>query len=102
MGVDYPDADLWHVEFLVSARNQLRELPSPERQETLDLLMDLAEDPFLPGAERLRNCNNRYKIRFGRGERYRLIYDVYPASRSVLIDAIELRGPDTYSGMDRW
>ena len=32
--------------------------------------------PFPLGAERLRRCNNRHKIRFGRGERYRLICDV--------------------------
>ena len=102
MGGDYPDVDLWDVELLLSARRQLRELLGPERQETLDILIDLAENPFLAGAERLRNYNNRYKIRFGRGERYRLLYDVYPASRRVLIDAIELRGPDTYRGMDRW
>jgi len=56
----------------------------------------------LPGAERLRNYNNRHKVRFGRGERYRMLYDLYPASRKVIVGCLELRGQDTYSGMDRW
>ena len=64
--------------------------------------VELAEDPLLPGAEPLRNHNNRYKIRFGRQERYRILYDVLPGSRKVLVGVIKLRGPDTYSGMDRW
>jgi mRNA-degrading endonuclease RelE of RelBE toxin-antitoxin system len=103
MGGAYPDdVELWYVEVLPTAERQIGSLPGPERNEVVDLLMDLEEDPFPAGAERLRNYNNRYKIRFGRGERYRLIYDVYPASKRVLVDAISLRGPETYRGMDRW
>ena len=99
---DNPDAGLWDVEIKESARKQLRTLPGPEREEALDLLTDLEEDPFLSGVERLRNYNNRFKIRFGRGERYRLLYDIYPASRRVIVGVIQLRSPDTYRGMDRW
>ena len=99
---DNPDAGLWDVEIKASAGKQLRTLPGPEREEALDLVTNLEEDPFLSGAERLRNYNNRHKIRFGRGERYRLLYDIYPASRKVIVGVIELRSPDTYSGMDRW
>ena len=100
MGGDH--AETWDAEILPAASRQLRDLPNPERQEALDILIDLAENPFLPGAEQLRGYNNPYKIRFGRGERYRVLYDVFPASRRVLIGAIKLRGPDTYSGMDKW
>ena len=100
MGGD--DLELWDVEILPTARRELRDLPNPERQEALNIMSDLVEDPFLTGAERLRGYNNRHKIRFGRGERYRMLYDVYPASRKVLIGVIELRGPTTYRGMDKW
>jgi len=92
----------WDVELLPAARRQLRELPNPEREEALDLLTDLVEHPVLPGAEPLRNYHNRYKIRFGRRGRYRMLYDVFASSRKVLVGMIKLRGPETYSGMDRW
>ena len=100
MGGEYPD--LWDVELASTADKQIGNLPGPGREEALDLLIDLAEDPFLPGAERLRHYNNRYKVRFGRGERYRMLYDVFAASRKVVVGRIELRGPETYTGMDRW
>jgi len=31
-----------------------------------------------------------------------MLYDVYAASRKVVVGCIELRGTETYSGMDRW
>lgn len=30
-----------------------------------------------------------------------MLYDVFPASRKLLIGVIEVRGPETYSGMDK-
>ena len=96
------DPELWHVELKLSARRDLRALPDREREEVRRLFDELEEDPFLPGAEKLRHYNNRYKIRFGRGERYRMLYDVFPASRNVIVGRIALRSPETYSGMDRW
>jgi mRNA-degrading endonuclease RelE of RelBE toxin-antitoxin system len=92
----------WHVELTTGADRDLDQLPGPEKSEVRSLLQELEEDPFLPGVEKLRHYNNRYKIRFGRGERYRLIYDAYLASRKVLVLLIEERRPETYSGMDRW
>ncbi len=96
------DPELWHVELKSGAEKDLHVLPNPERKDAVDLLDDLEQDPFLPAAEKLRHYNNRYKIRFGRGERYRMLYDVYPATRKVIVGVIEERGPETYSGMDRW
>jgi len=94
--------ELWDVRVRRSAAKELRKLPNPEQGDVLDILEDLEEDPFPAGAERLRSYNNRYKIRFGRGERYRLFYEVFPTRRRVSVTRIELRKANTYSGMDRW
>ena len=94
--------ELWRVEIFDSASRQLRQLPEPEREEALDIAGDLREDPFLPGLQRLRGYSHRYKIRFGRGERYRMFLDILTESRKVYIRAIKLRTRATYSGMDKW
>ena len=94
--------ELWDVRVRRGAAKELRMLPDPEREAVLDILEDLREDPFPAGAGRLRSYNNRYKIRFGRGERYRLFYEVFPTRRGVSVTRIELRRASTYSGMDRW
>ncbi|SRR5712692_3108293 len=96
------DPESWDVEILPGAGRDFRLLPDPERDEALNIIEDMKEDPFLPGIEKVRSYNNRYKIRFGRGERYRLLADIFPESRRVLIGVVELRGPRTYSGMDKW
>ena len=83
--------ELWDVRVRRSAAKELRNLPSPEQGDVLDILEDLKEDPFPAGADRLRSYRNRYKIRFGRGERYRLFYEVFPAKRGVSVTRIELR-----------
>ena len=94
--------ELWDVRVRRGAAKELRGLPNPEQGDVLDILEDLREDPFPAGTERLRGYNKRYKIRFGRGERYRLFYEVFPARRGVSVTRIELRTANTYSGMDRW
>ena len=94
--------ELWDVEVLPSARRELRKLPNPEREEFLDILEELKEGPYLPGIQKLRSYHHRFKIRFGRGERFRIFADILPGARKVLVTTIVLRGRDTYSGMDKW
>ena len=73
--------ELWDVRVRRSAAKELRNLPNPEQGDVLDILEDLKE---------------------GRGDRYRLFYEVFPTGRRVSVTRIELRKANTYSGMDRW
>ncbi len=95
-------AEFWDVDILPSAEKERRSLPAPEREEVRQITRELlAEDPLSAGKP-LRNYNRRFKIRFGRGERYRPFYEVYPSTRRVIVTKIEQRGPGTYRGMDKW
>ncbi len=57
-------AEVWDVDILPSAERERRSLPAPGREEVWQITHELlAEDPL------------HRKIRFGRGERYRLFYE---------------------------
>ncbi len=54
----------WNVEVLPEADRDLRNLPDIVRAEAIEIIRDLAEDPFPPEAMPLRRHKNRYKIKF--------------------------------------
>ena len=83
----------WTIEVLPSARRALRRLPSHLRDEILDALEALEEDPYSL-AQPLRGRNDYYRIRFGT---HRTIFRISPDKRSVLITRIAHRS-DAYAG----
>jgi mRNA-degrading endonuclease RelE of RelBE toxin-antitoxin system len=90
---------------------ETEKLPDPVRREAQDLILELASDPYPPDSLRLRNSRNSRRIRFywGRHPRrknpvalYRLVYQVFDATRTIKILRIAYRDELTYSGFDRW
>lgn len=86
-------------------------LPDPVRREAQDLIHELAIDPYPPESLRLRKSRNSRRIRFYWGRHpkrrnhvalYRLIYEVFDATRTIRILRIAYRDEITYSGFDRW
>ena len=91
----------WRIAVTASAADELGALPDSVRDEAMQIIEDLAEDPLPPGAEPVRKARNRYRIKFY-GYRYRLIYDVSEHQRRVIIGRVRIRDRKTYSGMDKW
>ena len=83
----------WTVEILPTARRALRQLPAHLRDEFLDAMEAMQEDPFSL-AQPLRGRNDYYRIRFGV---HRMIFRASPEKRSVLITRIAHRS-DAYAG----
>jgi mRNA interferase RelE/StbE len=84
---------LWTVEVLPSAQRALRQLPASLREEILDTLQALQEDPF-PFSRQLYGRADYYRIRFGV---YRLIFRLSVEKRSILVTRIAHRS-EVYEG----
>ena len=58
----------------------------PERvfREAVELIAELADDPFPSGSLELRGASGWYRIAFG-DDRYRIVYRVSEARRRILI-----------------
>ena len=78
---------------LPNARRALRQLPAGLREEILDALQSLEEDPFLH-ARQLYGREDYYRIRF---RTYRLIFRLSIEKRSVLVTRIAHRS-NAYEG----
>jgi mRNA-degrading endonuclease RelE of RelBE toxin-antitoxin system len=72
-------------------------LGAAEKESAVDCILELADNPFPPGAIALRGYRNLYRIRFYRG-RYRLIYAVYEKQQKVVVTRVRPRGT-AYIGM---
>ena len=88
-----PGPSNWTVEILPTARRALRQLPPDLREEILDTLEAMQEDPFAL-AQPLRSRNDYYLIRFGV---HRLIFRVFPGRYLVLVTRIAHRS-SAYAG----
>lgn len=84
---------IWKVEVLPTARRALRQLPAGLREEILEILQSLEDDPF-DGALRLYGREDYYRIRHGA---YRVIFRVSIEKRSVLVARIARRS-SAYEG----
>lgn len=73
----------WDVRINSAVHKELRALPEAAREEAIDLIRDLAHDPFPPGlADPLRRNNRVYRQYFG-ADKFRLIYRVDHQHRTV-------------------
>ena len=81
----------WKVNFLPSASSELDQLNDSVREQAIQSIADLAEDPFPAGYIPLRGHHHLYRIRFYR-DQYRVIYRVSEVERRVLILRIRRRG----------
>jgi len=60
----------WKVNLLPSASSELDQLDDSVREQAIQCIVDLAEDPFPAGSIPLRGHQHLYRIRFYR-DRYR-------------------------------
>lgn len=90
-------AERWEVFIDDRAGREIHKLPRDVRDEAFDLIESLQDDPFQHNAIELRRNNGFYRIYFG-NDRYRLIYRVNRAQRTVNVRRARRRG-DAYKGM---
>ncbi|MBZ5580883.1 MAG: type II toxin-antitoxin system RelE/ParE family toxin [Acidobacteriia bacterium] len=77
-------ASLWNVRTRAGARRQLRQLDENVRLEAVQTIAELTEDPFPTGFVQMEGYSDLYRVRFC-GDRYRIVYQVKPKTRLVVI-----------------
>ena len=84
----------WRLRWVQGLRQILRDLPSGMRQEILELILDLAFDPYPHYAEPLRReLTGYYKIKL---KGWRIIYSVDEEDQAVFIRDVRPRNRNTY------
>ena len=87
----------WRVSILPSAQSELDGLDDRVRDEAVQAILDLTEDPFLYGSTPLRGHLGLYRIKFYRGQ-YRIVYRVSEKRSAVVIWRVRPRGT-AYRGL---
>ena len=91
-------SDEWRGEIEEEAGRELRRLPSRSlMQEAVEVIDDLAADPFPAGGVKLQKHRDAYRVRFG-GNAYRIVYRVIKKQRLVRVFAVGRR-PAVYRGI---
>ena len=94
----------WSVKLLPEARGDLLEIRKAGLEavvaEALQLIADLAEDPFPVGAIELIGHPGVWRLKFYRG-RYRIVYKLSEKQALVLVARIKERSAGVYSGLER-
>lgn len=80
-------ASLWNVRILPAARRQLRKLDEYIRLDADQAIAELTEDPFPFDSVAMEGYSDLYRVKF-HGGRYRVVYQVKPKTRSVLITGV--------------
>jgi mRNA interferase RelE/StbE len=81
----------WKVNLLPSASRELDQLDDSVREQAIQCIVDLAEDPFPAGSIPLRGHQHVYRIRFYR-DQYRVVYRISEVKRRVLVLRVRRRG----------
>lgn len=87
----------WQVILPTSAQRQLDQLPDNVRDEVMEEILALEDDPLPEGNVALRGNRNLYRIRVAR--RYRVIYQISEREKRILIRRVRSRG-NAYSGLE--
>ena len=87
----------WTVRIPKAVEREMDELPDDVREEAIDTIHDLEEDPFQPGSIQLRNHTNLYRVRFFR-EAYRITYLVFERQKKIVLTRVRHRR-DVYEGL---
>jgi mRNA interferase RelE/StbE len=65
---------MYQVEISKGALKQLKKLPQDIRDRLERKIEELAEEPRPDGVGKLKNGDNRYRVRVGK---YRILYDIF-------------------------
>lgn len=84
-------------QFSKRIQNQLRRLPNRVQNEIIEIILELASDPYPLISEPLRDqYDDLRKIKV---DGYRIIYKVNEADRTVTVSAVKRRDRDTYTNI---
>jgi len=72
----------YRVEFKPAAQRDLRSLPAEITDRVIPETNALADNPFPPGAKKLKGWGDVWRIRVGN---YRVLYKIHPQEMLVLI-----------------
>jgi mRNA interferase RelE/StbE len=86
----------WTVEFAESAARELARLPANVKNKALEKIRLLQIDPTPRGVKKLTG-HDYHRLRFF-GNRYRIVFRVFPDQRLVLITRVRHRS-DAYRGL---
>ncbi|HEY5234144.1 MAG TPA: type II toxin-antitoxin system RelE/ParE family toxin [Verrucomicrobiae bacterium] len=78
----------FRIEWKKSTRKDLRKLPSSTTERIVEVVENLAENPFPHGVEKLSGSEHAYRIRLGD---YRIVYEVVTESKLVEIQRVRHR-----------
>jgi len=83
----------YRLELATPARKQLDKLPNQDRTRIIAALKQMGNDPYGGDIQRLKGHRFGWRRRIGN---YRILYDLDPVARSIVIARIERRGTTTY------
>jgi mRNA interferase RelE/StbE len=78
----------FRIEWKKSTRKDLRRLPASTEERIVEIVENLAEDPFPHGVEKLSGSQHAYRIRVGD---YRVVYEVVVELKLVEIQRVRHR-----------
>ena len=78
----------FRIEWKKSTRKDLRKLPSSAADKIVEVVENLAKNPFPHGVEKLSGSEYAYRIRLGD---YRIVYEVVTESKLVEIQRVRHR-----------
>jgi mRNA-degrading endonuclease RelE of RelBE toxin-antitoxin system len=87
----------WRLTLTKRAERQYEVLDEDVQADAVEAMAELIEEPFPPGSIAMAGYKNRHRVRFHK-ERYRLVYDAFPASRKLVVVAMGPRAT-IYRGM---
>jgi mRNA interferase RelE/StbE len=83
----------FRLELATQARKQLDKLQSEDRARLIAALHQMCSDPYTGDIQRLKGHRFAWRRRVGN---YRILYDLNPEIRLILIARIERRSTTTY------
>ena len=83
----------FRLELATQARKQLDKLPNEDRTRLIAALQQMGNDPYAGDIQRLKGHRFAWRPRVGN---YRILYDLNPEIRFILIARIERRSTTTY------
>jgi mRNA-degrading endonuclease RelE of RelBE toxin-antitoxin system len=83
----------WNLQIAGPAQKEYRKLAANDQRRVKAALVAMQEDPFSGDIQRLKDQPTAWRRRVGS---YRIIYDLYPNERRIVISGIVRRTSTTY------
>jgi len=83
----------WNLQIAGPAQKEFRKLPASDQRRVKAALLAMQENPFQGDIQRLKGQPTAWRRRVGS---YRIIYDLHPEARLILVSGILRRTSTTY------